>query len=133
VSTRVTIDTITYDPTRDEFVLYLVEDGPWPNDDSDWDQCLARIQNRIFDAFDTAVDGHLQKKYSDSLGKSIRIQIDSPHGTPKQLSNLITKIKQYIDTNDEYSKAIKSSPYIQGLWITTGAEMGRFAAAQGQV
>lgn len=126
MNTRVTIDTITYDSTHDEYTLYLVEDGPWPTDELGWNQCLTRIQNRIFDAFDIAVDGHLHKTFPDSLGKSIRIQIDSPHGTPKKLSDLISQIKRFIDTSEEYSKAIESSSYIQSLRITTGAEMGRF-------
>lgn len=126
MNTRVIIDTITYDAIHDEYVLYLVEDGPWPTDDSGWNQCLTRIQNRIFDAFDIAVDGHLHKTFPDSLGKAVRIQIDSPHGSPKQLSDLISKVKQFIDTSKEYSKAIGSSQYIHGLRITTGAEMGRF-------
>ena len=30
---RVTIDLISFDATNDEYVLYLVEDGPWPKED----------------------------------------------------------------------------------------------------
>src|SRR5215831_12893575 len=125
---RATIDTITYDPTHDEYVLYLVEDGPWPRDDNSWNETLAQIQNRVFDAIEVAIDGHLQKQYPESLGKSVRIQIDSPSGVPALLRDLILKIRSHVKSIDEYRNAIALSQYARSLRIVTGEEMGRFAA-----
>jgi hypothetical protein len=126
MKTILVIDTITYDPSNDEYVLYLVEDGEWPTDDEGWNECLRRIQNRIFDALDTVVDGHLLKQYPDSIGKTVRIQIDSPHGTPEPLHDLVLKIKDYIMNNVEYQEALTLSAFVRDIRIVTGAEMGRF-------
>lgn len=119
------INLITETPGTGEFALILVEDGPWPNKDADWKECLSRIQNRIYDAIDIAIDGHLAAKYPDSKGKSVRIQIDSPSGLPPALAKLVARMKEHIEKDAEYSGAIKQSRFVQSLRISTGHEMGR--------
>jgi hypothetical protein len=123
---EIKIDLISYDPNDDEFVLYLVEDGPWPNNSSAWKTCLSRIQSRVFDAIDVAVDGYLASRYPDSSGKKVRVQVDSPQSLPLELSDLITNIREYVAKDDVYKGAIARSPFIKALRITTGHEMGRF-------
>src|SRR5258707_14932136 len=90
----VKIDLVTQDHDADEFVLILVEDGPWPVESAHWGERLSRIQTRIFEAIDVAVDGHLAAKYPDSKGKIVRVQIDSPGGAPPRLMDLVSKIKE---------------------------------------
>jgi hypothetical protein len=108
---RVTIHTITYDPTHDEYVLYLVEDGPWPSDDNSWAETLAQIQDRIFGAIEVAIDGRLQEQYPDSSDKSVRIQVDSPSGIPAFLIDFVATIRNHIKSDDECRTAIASSQY----------------------
>src|ERR1041385_3038487 len=110
MSSEVKIDLISYDPANDEFVLYLVEDGPWPENHAAWKTCLLRIQNRVFDAIDVAVDGNLASRYPDSLGKRIRVQVDSPQGVPRELSDLISKVREHIEKDIVYKAAIAQSP-----------------------
>jgi hypothetical protein len=69
-----TIDLITETHETGEFALILVEDGPWPIKGPDWKECLSRIQNRIYDAIDIAIDGHLAARYPDSKGRRVRVQ-----------------------------------------------------------
>ena len=121
-----TIDLITETSETGEFALILVEDGPWPEDDTEWTRCLSRIQSRIYDAVDVAIDGHLAAKYPDSKGRAVRVQIDSPNGLPSALAKLVAKMKAHFETDGEYSNAIRQSPFFQGLRITTGHEMGCF-------
>jgi len=122
---QVKIDLITHDAANDEFVLYLVEDGPWPDSKSEWRECLLKIQNRIFDAIDVAVEGHLAVKYPESSGKKIRVQIDSPHGVPPHLKELVFKIRQYLESEQGRS-AVAQSRFIKGLRVVLGHELGRF-------
>lgn len=121
-----TIDLITETPETGEFALILVEDGPWPNKDSDWKECLSRIQRRIYDALDVAIDGHLAAKYPDAKGRSVRVQIDSPSGLPSALAELVAKLREHLEGENEYNSAIKQSKFIRNLRIVTGHEMGRF-------
>lgn len=126
MTTPVTIDLITEDHKNGEWVLYLVEDGPWPTVDSEWRSYLMRIQQRVLAAVDIAVDGHLAAKYPDSQGCEVRIQVDSPSGSPKRLDELIEALKRFLGSDPVYSKAIEDSGNIRGLRVVTGREMGRF-------
>jgi hypothetical protein len=121
-----TIDLITETPETGEFALILVEDGPWPESDADWNECLSRIQSRIYGAVDIAIDGHLAAKYPDSKGRAVRVQVDSPNGLPSALAKLVAKMKVHFEADGEYKNAITQSPFIQGLRITTGHDMGCF-------
>ena len=125
--TTAKIDLITENHTTGEFVLIIVEDGPWPVTNSDWTECLSRIQTRIYDAMDIAIDCHLAMKYPDAKGKKVRIPLDSPSGAPHRLIQLVSKLRELIvtDTNN-YSLAIKKSPHISGLSITLGHEINPF-------
>jgi hypothetical protein len=127
-SHKLTVNLFTYDAKNDEFVVYLVEDGPWPIDEATWKKCLSSIQGRIFDAIDSVVDGHLAEKYPECLGKRIRVQIDSPSGLPPALTKLVAKVREHIGEENEYHTAITKSRFIGDLRITTGHEMGRFGA-----
>lgn len=124
---HVKLDLVTYDPRLDEFVLYIVEDGPWPQDDATWNHCLNRIQNQVLDACDAAVDGGLAREYPDSLGKPVRIQVDSPSGLPHQVADLVHRLDQYVnDPTNDYGRDMASSTSIGGLRIVTGHSLGRF-------
>ena len=126
MSSTALIDRITHDPGTDEFVLYLIEDGPWPGAGEDWSACLKRIQTRVYDALDVAIDGHLAEKFPESRGKAVRIQLDSPSGLPQQLAELVLRFNQHIGGNSEQRVASESSSNITGLRIVTGHELGRF-------
>jgi hypothetical protein len=126
MKTETTLDLVTYDPKSDEFVLYLVEDGPWPSSDPEWRECLKRIQERIFDAVNAAVDGGVAKKFPDSKGKPVRVQLDAPHGTPARVEEMIAAVRRFLADDEEYRKAIAESPYVKAVRVVTGKELGRF-------
>lgn len=124
-----TINLITETPETGEFALILVENGPWPEKDADWNVCLSRIQKRIYDAIDIAIDGRLAAKYPDAKGRNVRVQIDSPDWLPPALLKLVAKIREHIEKEGtEYNIALKQSKFIHGIRLTTGHEMGLFKA-----
>jgi hypothetical protein len=126
MSEQVTADTVTYDPSADELVLYFVEDGPWPEDDNAFAHSLKRIQDRILDAVDACIDGGVAAAYPDSLGKKIRIQVDSPNRYPEKLDNLISNVNKYLADTDEYASAINASKFVAGIRVVSGHTIGRF-------
>ena len=125
---RVTIDLISFDATSDEYVLYLVEDRPWPKEDADLSFRLKVIQERILSAVDIAVDGHLARQHAEASGKGIRIQVDSPGGAPEALDQLVAAVGRFIVADQSYADAVAQSPYVRGIRIVTGKQLGRFAA-----
>jgi hypothetical protein len=122
----VTAQKVADDPNTGEFVVYFVEDGPWPDDAKEFDVLLKRLQDTILDAADAAIDGGIATVYPDTVGKRIRIQVDSPNGCPQKVEQLVKNIDKYLAESDEYASAIKQSQFISGMRVVTGHMLGRF-------
>jgi hypothetical protein len=120
------IDLVTDDASSGELVVYLVEDGPWPTPPLDMITVPKRIQGRIFDAIDAAIDGYIAAEFPDSIGKNIRVQIDSPSGCPEQLQDLVNAVHRFVGEDVQYATTLKQSNYVKGIRIVTGKDMGRF-------
>jgi len=127
MNTTVNLDMITHDPASDEYVLYLIEDGPWPDATDDWRECLSRIQRRILSVVDVVTSDKLFQLCPQAVGKAIRVQVDSPQGQPEELAELIDAVRQYLASGkNDFSEAISSSSVVSDLRIVSGHEMGRF-------
>lgn len=124
---QVTFDLVTFDPANDEYVLYLLEDGPWPDTEDGWRDRLLAIQTRVLLGVDAATKGPLADLYADSRGKGARIQIDSPGGSPEHLEDLVDALNQYIHEDPHYGALVRGNPFVRGVRVVTGKEMGRFA------
>jgi hypothetical protein len=121
---------VTEDPSTGEFVVYFIEDGPWPDGSADFAATLHRIQDIVFDCADAAIDGGIAKVYPDSVGKKVRIQVDSPSGCPDRLFQLVKNADHYLAASESYSAAISKSKFISGIRVVTGHMLGRFREPQ---
>ena len=123
MSERLVVDLVTDDPSNDEFVLYLVEEGPW--EPAALQGRLKDIQDRLYSAFDAAVDGHLAIRYPDSKGRKIRIQVDVHGVPPPEVESLVALVDNYVNCNADYQRDIQLSDFISSLRIVTRSQMGR--------
>jgi hypothetical protein len=112
---EVKIDFITFDKNNNEYVMYLVEDGPWP--ESYLEKRLLAIQERIYYAVDVAIDGQIIKKLPEAKSYNIRIQIDFHCNPPKEAVKLVENLSRFIEQSDEYQTGIKQSQFIEKLRI----------------
>ena len=112
---RVTIDFFTVDPSAAEFVLYLVEEGPWT--ESAIEERLRAIQARIYNAIDAALDGHVAREHPESQGMPVRIQVDLHDHPPEPVRGLVTRLAEHVATDAEYQRDIGQSPHVGGLRI----------------
>jgi hypothetical protein len=122
MSRRATIDAITEDPANHEFVLYLVETGPWGVDLA---TRIANIHRRMRDALEIVFDGHLAQKYPNSKGSDIRIQIDLHDHPPRAMHEAICSFREALAVDPKYRSQRTNNSYVGDLRIVTGAEMGR--------
>jgi len=58
-SHEVKVDLVTEHPETGVFAIILVETGPWPSGAEERE--VRRIQDRLYDCVDLAVDGHLAR------------------------------------------------------------------------
>jgi hypothetical protein len=110
----VKIDFITQDPNQNEFVLYLVEEGPWSDS---IDDRMKEIQERIYGAVDAILDGVVANKYPESRGKKIRIQVDGHDNPPSKVSNLAEHLNLFVQNSDEYQNDLKEKGFAENIRI----------------
>jgi hypothetical protein len=106
-----TINLITVRPDG-TFVLRLVEDGPWANPIDDE---LHRLQERIYNCVDIAIDGHLASKYPESNGKPVVIRLDS-YATPYEpVQEFFQAFVEHIANSPEIQRDICLKRFISSL------------------
>lgn len=113
---RVTVDFFTLDPASGEFVMYLVEEGPWEEDALE--ERLHGIQTRIYNAIDVAIDGHLGREHPESRGSKVRIQIDLHGRPPGAVEALVRRLADHLADSQEYGRDIQASEHINSLRIS---------------
>lgn len=123
---NLTIDIVAFDPLRDHYSLHLVEAERLPDEVNERRARLKAIQDRVFNAFDAAVDGHIAGQYPETLGQTVRIQVDCPFGTDDDIELLIHRVADYLSTADEYVMAAKESAYVRAVHVVTDHQLGRF-------
>ena len=122
---NLTIDIVAFDPVRDHFSLHLVETKRLPDEGNDRLARLKVIQDRVFNAFDAAVDGHIAGRYPETLGQTIRIQVDCPFGVDDEIELWVHRVADYLSTADEYATAVKESAYVRAVHVVTGHQLSR--------
>jgi hypothetical protein len=127
MTVTITVDRVAVDHRLNEYVLYFVEDGPWQGDAEGLSAQLLAIQDRVLSAVDAAIDGGLAKLYPDSVGMNVRVQVDSPHGCPQRLQDLVDALQSHVKTDATYASALRDSEYVSAIRIVTGHQLGRFA------
>lgn len=109
MSHKAKIDLVTYDPKRDAHVLVVVETGDGSTD------CLRRLQERLYDYVDIAVDGLLARQYPKSSGKSVVIRLNC-YGTPRDAcEQFFFRFAEHVHSSAEIQAAIKENGHIKDI------------------
>ena len=119
---KITVDFFTVDQASDEFVMYLVEEGPW--EEETLEERLRVLQARIYNAVDVAIDGHLEKGHPASHGCKVRIQVDLHDDPPNAAEDLVRRLADHVEDSEEYGQDIESSEHIDGLRIVVRQRSG---------
>ncbi len=123
MSHRLLVDLITEDPNNDEWVLYLLEDGPWDKDDLP--DRLHTLQDRIYNALEAITDGHVGRRLPNSKGRKFRVQVDCNPEAPPEVEELVVKMNKFVCSDNEYQTHLKHGGYARDVRITTRMQMGR--------
>jgi hypothetical protein len=123
VTTKFVANFVTVDPANDEFVLYLVEEGNWPADVTE--QRLRSVQERLYDAVDVALDGHLATRFPESSGRNVRIQVDYPGTVAPEIEHLVAAMDELVKSDPQYRVAIGPGHFVKALRVVTRQQMGR--------
>ena len=109
----VTIDLVTERPSDGAFVLVLVEEGPWAA--ADVPAQLHRIQERLNDCVDVAVDGHLAQRYPDSHRKPAVIRLECYDLPDSPVRMLVTRFAESIRDSQEVQRDLLAQGFVKSL------------------
>src|SRR5262245_46224355 len=108
---RETVDQITQKPDG-TFVLVLVEQGPWMDAP---EVHLRKLQERLFDYLDVAIDGHLAALHPESRGKLVVIRVDA-HATPQgAVCEFVERFALHAQASTEIQDAVANQDFVSAL------------------
>ena|ERR1700722_12733453 len=109
MSQKAKIDLVTYDPKRDAHILVAVETGDGSTDS------LRRLQERLHDYVDIAVDGFLAQKYPESRGKSVVIRLDCYDMPRETCEQFFFRFAEFVHSSREIQAAIAEHGHIKDI------------------
>ena len=109
----VVVDFVARSDDTGAWGLVLVEQGPWP--DAEVDARLRRLQQRLYDCLDAAIDGQVAERFPQSTGKRITIRIDG-YGLPDEaVRRFFDRVASQVLELPDYRSAIERSPHVSGV------------------
>ena len=106
------VEFIAKSEDTDEWKMVLVEEGPWIDS---IDMQLRRLQERLYNCVDAALDGQLAEKFPDSVGKKIVIQLDCYNLPRAEVADFFDQFSRGALSTVDYQNALKQSRFIKGI------------------
>jgi hypothetical protein len=100
----VTIDVVAARPDG-SICLYLVEQGPWPEDHS---EKLRALQKRLFDVVEVVAQDKLVERFPEIKGRGICIRLDCYDLPGPPVDALFVAFQEFCKTSPEWSGACRS-------------------------
>lgn len=109
---RTLINFIAQGKSDNEWLLVLVEEGPWTSTIEDR---LRSIQERLYGCVDAALDGDLAQRFPETNGKRIVVQLDCYDGPAEQVSEFFSNFADGIFRIPDYADALANSPHAREI------------------
>lgn len=106
------VDFIARGEAPDEWLMVLVENGPWTEP---IEVELSRLQNRLYDCMDAAIDGQLASKFPESNGKRITIRIDGYMLPVPEIQSFFKRFTEGVIWQGGYAADIEKSPFVASI------------------
>lgn len=110
---KVTIDLVTEHPETGDFVMVAVEEGPWSPEEVLTQ--LQRLQDRLYDFVDAAIDGYLAAEFPESKGRNVTIRLDCYNIPEEQVAPFFRRFEEKIEQSEEVNEVIRSLSNVSRL------------------
>lgn len=124
---RTTIDLIT--KAKDgTYILGLLEEGPWGRKRVGTQ--LRRIQQRLYDVIDVAIDGHLVDRCPESRGQAVVIRLTCYDTPDEPVREFFDAFATHVRTDPEIQHDLQAGGWVKSLefeyiWDTLKPESSR--------
>ena len=109
----VTVDFVARGEDPSTLKLVLVEQGPWPAEGVEAQ--LRRVQGRLYDCLDAAIDGQVAAQYPESVGRKITIRLDGYELPEDIVRNFFGAFAAQVRDLPDYSSALAGSKYVSSI------------------
>lgn len=106
------VDFVARGDSPEEWKMVLVEEGPWVGSVDDQ---LHRIQERMYDCIDAALDGQLAENFPESKGKRIIVQLDCYNVPQPEVEEFFQRFSSEVLVLDDYRQALEDSEFVRGI------------------
>jgi hypothetical protein len=106
---EVTVNFVTKLP-QGGFGMVLVEEGPWPHNEVEAN--LRRVQERLYNCVDAALDGQLAERFPESKGKPLVIRLDAYNLPEQELREFFALFAESVPRLPEYAAALAVSNFV---------------------
>lgn len=107
----VVVDVIAKGTSSDEWLMVLVEEGPWPTVETR----LRAIQERLYGCIDAAIDGQLAGEFPETYGKRVVIQLDCYDAPEHDVSDFFDRFSKGALATNDYRHALAGSSYVSDI------------------
>lgn len=106
------VDFVARGKTPDEWMMVLVEQGPWT--DSIESQ-LRRLQDRLYGTIDAALQGKLAEKFPESKGKKIIIRLDGYNVPQAEVAAFFDRFSKGVLATPDHKHALKNNQFVKNV------------------
>lgn len=109
----VTVDFVARGEDPQTWKLVLVEQGPWS--EAEIQAQLRRVQERLYNCLDAALDGQVATRFPESLGGQITIRLDG-YGLPEEeVRSFFEAFAKQVLQLPDYASALASTQNVGGI------------------
>ena len=117
--TGAVVDFIAKGTTPDIWRMVLVEEGPWDEITVE----LTRLQDRLYECIDAALDGQVARKFPDTHGKTIILQLDGYNLPILEVSEFFDAFSNNVMKIEDYAQALRDSDFVSDIKFQLNLEV----------
>ena len=107
-----TIDFIARGERSNEWLIVLVESGPWTGS---IEANLQPLQTNLYDCVDSVLDGQLADEFPQFVGMHLTIRVDFYNINKVDVEPFFDSFATEALGTGDYKKAVASSPFVKGI------------------
>lgn len=116
----VTVDFVARELPHGGWGMVLVEQGPW--EQQQIESNLRRLQERLYNCIDAAIDGNFAELYPDSAGKPVLIRLDAYNIPEAEVREFFERFSGAVLQIPDYVTALKTSSIVPSIEFELNVE-----------
>lgn len=118
-TSEIVIDFVSRTDDPEVWKIVLVEEGPWRDVTAE----LRRVQNRLYNCIDGALDGQLAAKFPEANGKTIVLQLDGYNLPGEAIQTFWNAFSSGVMQLPDYAQALQTSSHVKAFAFELNLQM----------